>query len=302
MRCHWRVLGSPDAPAMVLVHGFGASSSHWRHNAGPLAAAGYRVFSLDLIGFGRSHQPGLHDGRSLDNRLWARQLTAFLNEVVEKPAVLVGNSLGGLTVLTTAALYPQLVQAVVAAPLPDPALVQPTRRRSSRWLRRLQRVLVRTTCQLLPLELLVPLITRTPLLRAGLQGAYQRSIRNDKELQRLIAQPARRPSAPRSLRAMSVGMALRPEQITAPKLLERLRNRCDAPPVLLLWGRQDRFVPLLIGKNVEQQHPWLELKVLENTGHCPHDETPDAFHQELLCWLDRNLGDTRRASGIEHQA
>ena len=302
MRCHWRVLGTADAPAIVLVHGFGASSSHWRHNAHPLMEAGYRVFSLDLIGFGRSHQPGLSAGHSLDNRLWALQLAAFLREVVQRPAVLVGNSLGGLTALTTAALAPQLVQAVVAAPLPDPALVQPARRRPPKWLRRLQRLLVRTTCRLLPLELIVPLISRTPLLRAGLQGAYQRSIRDDKELQRLIAQPARRLSAPRSLRAMSVGMALRPPQMTAPKLLERLRNRRNTPPVLLLWGRQDRFVPLLIGESVQQQHPWLELKVLDNTGHCPHDETPDAFHQELLHWLDRNLGDTRRASGIEHQA
>ena len=65
---------------------------------------------------------------------------------------------------------------------------------------------------------------------------------------------------------------------------------------------RDSFIPLLIGESVQQQHPWLELKVLENTGHCPHDETPDAFHQELLHWLDRNLGETRRASGIEHQA
>ena len=141
-------------------------------------------------------------------------------------------------------------------------------------------MLVRTSCRLLPLELIVPLISRTPLLRAGLQGAYQRSIRNDRELQRLIAQPARRLSAPRSLRAMSGGMALRPPQMTAPKLLERLRIRRHAPPVLLLWGRQARLVPLVIGESVQQQHPWLELKVLDNTGHCPHDETPDAFHQE----------------------
>ena len=45
MRCHWRVLGPADAPAMVLVHGFGASSSHWRHNAHPLMEA--EVQSLD---------------------------------------------------------------------------------------------------------------------------------------------------------------------------------------------------------------------------------------------------------------
>ena len=77
LKCHWRVLGQPSAPPIVLIHGFGASSSHWRHNAGALAAAGYRVFSLDLIGFGRSDQPGLNRHFSLDNRLWSRQLAAF---------------------------------------------------------------------------------------------------------------------------------------------------------------------------------------------------------------------------------
>ena len=301
LSCHWRVLGQPSAPPIVLIHGFGASSSHWRHNAGVLAAAGYRVFSLDLIGFGRSDQPGLNRHFSLDNRLWSRQLAAFLEEVVQQPAVLVGNSLGGLTVLTTAALRPELVKAAVAAPLPDPTLLRPLPKQQSRWLKRLRRITVTAICRLLPLELIVPLIARTPLLRAGLQGAYQRSIRSDRELQALIAQPARRITAARSLRAMSVGMALRPKDATAPLLLHRLKTMRNAPPVLLLWGRQDRFVPLMIGELVRSQHPWVELKVIENAGHCPHDETPELFHRELLHWLDRNLGGAS-APGIGHQA
>ena len=301
LSCHWRVLGHPSAPPIVLIHGFGASSSHWRHNAGVLAAAGYRVFSLDLIGFGRSDQPGLNRHFSLDNRLWSRQLAAFLEEVVQQPAVLVGNSLGGLTVLTTAALRPELVKAAVAAPLPDPTLLRPLPKQQSRWLERLRRITVQAICRLLPLELIVPLIARTPLLRAGLQGAYQRSIRSDRELQALITQPALRVTAARSLRAMSVGMALRPRDATAPVLLQRLKTMRNNPPVLLLWGRQDRFVPLMIGELVRSQHPWVELKVIENAGHCPHDETPECFHQELLHWLDRNLGGTS-APGIGHQA
>ena len=66
-------------------------------------------------------------------------------------------------------------------------------------------------------------------------------------------------------------------------------------------GHDDRFVPLPIGKRVHEDHPWISLKVLENSGHCPHDETPERFHQVLLHWLDRNLGH-EHASGIEHQA
>ena len=283
---------------MVLLHGFGASSSHWRHNAGPLVRAGYRVYGLDLIGFGRSEQPGLHSKFRLDNRLWARQLAAFLEQIVQKPAVLVGNSLGGLSALTTAVFHPDLVAAVVAAPLPDPALMQPVPRRQSRLLRRLRPPIVELLCRLLPLELLVPFISRTALLRIGLQGAYSRSIGNDKELLQLIAKPARRRTAARSLRAMSVGMALRPRGATAPALLERLSQENRGIPLLLLWGRQDRFVPLFIGEKLQQQHPWLMLKVLEGSGHCPHDETPELFHQELLRWLDLNLG---RTSALETQ-
>ena len=137
----------------------------------------------------------------------------------------------------------------------------------------------------LPLELVVPLIARTGLLKAGLQGAYWQSIQSDPELLQLIARPARRPTAARALRGMSLGMANRPRGATAPALLEQLRV-----PMLLIWGRQDRFVPLAIGESVAASHPELELRVLDRCGHCPHDEAPDRFLAVLLPWLDRNLG------------
>ena len=301
LSCHWRVLGKSGDPAIVLIHGFGASSSHWRHNAGALAAAGFQVFSLDLIGFGRSGQPGLNRRFSLDNRLWAEQVAAFVEDIVGRPAVLVGNSLGGLTAVTIAAQRPELVRAAVAAPLPDPTLLNPLPTRQPTWLSQLRRIAVTLVCRLLPLELIVPLIARTSLLQAGLQGAYTRSIRSDRELLKLIAEPALRSTAPRSLRAMSVGMALRPRSATAPFLLQRLQEMSRRPPLLLIWGRQDRFVPLMIGESIRRQHPWVDLEVINNVGHCPHDETPELFHRELLHWLDRNLGGAS-ASGIGHQA
>ena len=153
-RCHWRVAGPLDGPAILLLHGFGAASGHWRHCAPALAHRGWRVYSLDLLGFGASDQPA----RPLDNRIWALQVKAFLNQVVNGPAVLLGNSLGGLTALTTAVLAPGWVRAVIAAPLPDPALVQPLPQRRAPWRRRWQRRLLKLVLHLLPLELIVPLI------------------------------------------------------------------------------------------------------------------------------------------------
>ena len=297
--CHWRVLGPNNGPALVLLHGFGASSGHWRRIAPKLAAQGWQVFSLDLLGFGASDQPGLRQGGPLDNQIWGQQTAAFLEEIVQRPAVLVGNSLGGLSALTTAVLTPHLVRALVAAPLPDPALVQPMPRRHSPWRRRWQRIGLRFVVQLLPLQWIVPLIARSKLIRLGLQGAYTRSITNDLELQELIRRPARRPTAARALRAMTLGMSLRPRGATAPALLEQLAT--TRLPMLMLWGQNDRFIPLAVGRHVVNQHPWVELKVLNHCGHCPHDEDPNQFLNALMPWLDRSLGNSRPAGDVQQR-
>lgn len=287
-RCHWRVLGDPAHPPLVLLHGFAAGSGHWRGNAHAIAAAGWRVYGLDLVGFGASSQPVLW----LDNRLWARQVQGFLEEVVQGPAVVVGHSLGGLVALSAAVFFPSWVLAVVASPLPDPTLVMarasshPRRApgRSPRrrpWRRRLKRWLVILLCRLLPLELLVPLLAHSPLLDLGIQSAYATAVIGDQELHRVIAKPARRPGAVRSLRAMSIAMALRPHGATAAALLERLR--C---PLLLIWGRRDQLVPVQVADQVLRVRPDVPLVVLDHSGHCPHDEVPESFNGALLTWLE----------------
>ena len=128
-------------------------------------------------------------------------------------------------------------------------------------------------------------LARTPLLRFCLQGAYLRPVGHDKELLRLIAAPARRPTAAGALRGMSLGMGCRQAKFTAPDLLRKLQI-----PMLLIWGRQDRFVPLSIGEKVASENPRLNLAVINGCGHCPHDETPEQFLEMMLTWLDRNLG------------
>jgi pimeloyl-ACP methyl ester carboxylesterase len=283
--CHWRELGESHHRPLVLIHGFAAGSGHWRHNAPSLAAAGWRVFAVDLIGFGASSQPGVLPGRPLDNRLWARQLQGFLEQVVQAPAVLVGHSLGGLVALSCAVFFPAWVRGVVAAPLPDPALLAAAGSRTRRrrpWRRWLKRWLVSALCRLLPLELLVPLIAHSPLLDLGIQSAYATPVIGDEDLRRVIGRPARRPTAVRSLRAMSIAMALRPQAATAPMLLERLRR-----PLLLVWGARDQLVPLQVARQVCQLRNDIPLEVLEGCGHCPHDEQPQGFNRLLLSWLQQ---------------
>ena len=281
-RCHWRQLGNTQAQPVVLLHGFGASSGHWRSNANALAEAGYCVYAIDLLGFGASDQRP----QQLDNRLWSRQLSWFLEQVVQRPALLVGNSIGGLVALTTAVFSPQWVQAVVAAPLPDPTLLQPLPERRAPWRRRLQRWLIQLVSRLLPLGPLVALLRQPRLIKLGLASAYAQRERIDAELVQLIRAPARRAGAPRALAAMVRGMALRPAGATAPALLPRLQQ-----PLLLLWGSNDRLVPGVIAAKV-QRLSRCELQWLEGLGHCPHDEDPKRFNTALLAWLNQHTPDT----------
>jgi pimeloyl-ACP methyl ester carboxylesterase len=285
--CHWQRQGDPAAPALVLLHGFGAGSGHWRHNAGALAAAGWCVYGLDLLGFGASSQPGPGRWRRLDNRLWARQVQAFAEQVVQAPVVLVGHSLGGLVALSCGVFFPRWVRAVVAAPLADPSLLSAPLRPGRRppWRRRFKQLLVTALCRLLPLELIVPLLAHSPLLDLGIQLAYRQPVIGDRDLHRLIARPARRPTAPAALRAMSIAMALRPAAATARALLPRLRQ-----PLLLIWGGADRLVPLEVGEQCRRLRQDLDWSLLPGCGHCPHDEAGEAFNGVLLRWLTRTLG------------
>jgi len=107
-------VGDETDPPMLLLHGFGASSFHWRSNINALAEAGNRVYAIDLLGFGASDKPLL----DYDSDIWVAQCAGFLREVggcgATQRAVVVGNSIGGFTALALAAAHPELVRGIAS--------------------------------------------------------------------------------------------------------------------------------------------------------------------------------------------
>lgn len=87
---------------LLLVHGFGASIGHWRKNIPVLAEAGYRVFAVDLLGFGGSDKAPIN--YSID--LWVELLKDFWLAHIQAPTVFIGNSIGALLSLTVLAKHP----------------------------------------------------------------------------------------------------------------------------------------------------------------------------------------------------
>ena len=289
---HFRVTGEESNPPILLIHGFGASSDHWRNNAEILALEGYRVFGIDLVGFGKSEQKFNSEIKYLDNQIWAAQLASFLDEIVDiqtnGKVILIGNSLGALTALTMLSERPEQIKTVIAAPLPEPVFINPIKFSLPSWLEKIKSFLIKLFFHLFPLEILVNLISRTKLITFALQSAYFRSISNDISLKRLVTVPAKRVNASKALRAMCIGMSNRPTSAKGPSIIEKIKTLPNRPPILLIWGKQDKLIPIFLAKKLIKLHPWLKLSVIDNAGHCLHDELPNHFNQIVLKWL-KNL-------------
>lgn len=269
--------GEAGAPRVVLVHGLGGSHLNWCLLAPRLVAA-VRVLAVDLVGFGLSHP----EGRAATVQTAAVMLDRFVREVAGAPAILVGNSMGGMASILEAAANPDAVAGLV---LIDPVLplvrgVRPDR-------------LVATTFLLYA----VPGVGERYLARRRVALAPRELVRQVLEL--CCVDPAR---VPQELVAASVVLAeervavvgLDAAFLSAARSLLRVsarRRRYEATmravgsPVLLMHGEKDRLVSVRSAREAAARNPDWRFEVLSDVGHVPQLEVPDAVADLILDWL-----------------
>ena len=284
---------------MVLVHGFGASSGHWRHTV-PALAGESEVLAVDLLGFGASDKPPScllgETPRAGSVRycfnLWA-ELVADLAMAFSPPSEqrlhLVGNSIGGMVALTAARLLRQRRQPPSQVVLIDCAqrtlddkrlAEQPVLARAGRPA---LKQLVRQRWLLAPL---FRVLAQPRFIRRVLAQAYPSGAHVDEELVSLLHRPSTDPGAIESFR----GFVNLFDDHLAPQLLAELSEPLDdglgPVPVRLLWGEQDPW------ENPAEARAWAEryacvaeLVVLPGVGHCPHDEAPELVNPILQRWI-----------------
>ena len=99
---NYRIEGPVDGPPILLTHGFGANLNHFRFDIPSLVQAGYRVYAMDLLGFGASDKPS---NVPYSVELFTQQMIDFIGSQMdsEQPWILAGNSIGGLCSLNVAA-------------------------------------------------------------------------------------------------------------------------------------------------------------------------------------------------------
>jgi pimeloyl-ACP methyl ester carboxylesterase len=289
---HYLDYGGPvDGPLMVLVHGLGGSALNWAAVA-PALARRCRVLAIDLAGFGRTRS----GGRSVSVHSNQRLLHRFLTEVAGSPAILVGNSMGGLiTVLQTHA-HPHTVAAAV---LVDPALpVGPTA-----W----------------PDPLVGMAFTAYAVPAVGrrlLSGSRRLRSADDnaRAVLRLCCADASR--VPPDVVGHHLGLArerhidpdVDAELLVAARSLiwvlgRRGRHaammRGVRVPVLLLHGDRDRLVPIAAARAAAAANPHWRYAEAAGIGHVPQLEAPDWTLDQVSAWLD---SDAAAAADLAREA
>lgn len=107
---------SPDAPLVVLLHGFADYWYSWRRQLVELGAVGYRTVAVDLRGYGDSDKPP----RGYDGWTLAGDIAALVRALGHETATLIGHADGGLVCWATAQLHPTRVAAIATVSAPHP--------------------------------------------------------------------------------------------------------------------------------------------------------------------------------------
>lgn len=261
---------------LVLIHGFGASLGHWRKNIPVLAQGGYRVYALDLLGFGDSDQPSL--AYSLE--LWQELLQDFWQTFIQTPTIYVGNSIGGLLTLMMLANHPASAQAGAVLNCAGGLNHRPEELRPPlSWVMEIFTGLV-SSPQFGPL--VYNQVRRRQNIRRSLQQVYRDRSAVTEELVEMIYAPAARPTA----QPVFASILTAPAGPQPSQLLSTITQ-----PLLVIWGEDDPWTPIqgaAIYRQLSQngdRNPPVTFHSIANTGHCPHDERPEVVNPLLLDWL-----------------
>jgi pimeloyl-ACP methyl ester carboxylesterase len=263
-------------PPLLLIHGFGASTDHWSKNISDLSRD-FEVWAIDLLGFGRSAKPNWQYGGDL----WREQLHDFIKQIVKRPTVLVGNSIGGYACLTVAAEYPESTAGVIL--LNSAGSFTDTNPLGSKKISPLQKMVRDISQSLLSQSwasnLLFQFVKQRSQIRKTLLQVYVNKSAVTEELIANIQRPANDKGAIDVFRSVFSS----PQGKKVDELLKTMT--C---PLMAIWGEADPWMSSQgRGAKIKEDYPSLTAHYIQS-GHCPHDDTPELVNPLIRDWV-RNL-------------
>ncbi len=260
--------------AILLIHGFGASTDHWRFNV-PELSKQFDVHAIDLIGFGKSPKPNDID---YSGSLWKDQVIAYVKEVIKKPTVIVGNSLGGYAALAAGASLTELSAGVIllnaAGYFSEEKLVKKSMLQTS-----LETVAGIFLKNIVLQRLIFENMRKPNNIRKTLKQVYV----NKKNVDDFLVESIRNPSL--DVGAFNVFRSVFNPSGPQGEPLDKLFNQLNSP-LLLLWGSKDPWMNTPKKRNLYKNFtPENTSEIILEAGHCPHDEIPELVNKHILDWM-----------------
>ncbi len=252
-----RYVRAGDGPPVVLLHGFASSIFTWK-DVMPGLARSRTVVALDFPGFGESAQPP-----DLEFGIYPEIVLGLMDRLGIARATLAGNSMGGAVATVLAAGHPERIRGLV---LIDSAGFDKAESERPLLLRLVKTRPGQALFERLPV--------RGRVLRLGLRQVFHDpALVTDERFNEYLA-PLLRPGATACLVSLLTSRAADPGMVAS------LAPAVKAP-TLVLWGRDDRWIPVEQADRVVAAIPGARKVVLEACGHVPQEERPD----EVLRWL-----------------
>ena len=256
-----------EGPALVFVHGLGASWQSWLENI-PEFARDHRVVAMDLPGFGGSDLPA----GDVSIEYYANWVFRLLDRLGIEEGAVVGNSMGGFIAAEMAIRRPERVQRLVVV---SAAVFWQDYRRAQplvQLARMSDAIVARALTRVTDDVATRPRLRAWALATAGFRYPHLIS----PELAHEMVRSARRTDG--FLPALEA-LADFPLEQELPKI---------SCPALIVWGAHDTLVPVKDAKRMQELIPGSRRVVFERTGHVAMLERPQRFNRLLRDFLDED--------------
>jgi pimeloyl-ACP methyl ester carboxylesterase len=252
---------NPNAKVIVLVHGFLSSTISFRQLL-PFVMKEYKVIALDLPGFGQSEK-----SKSFIYKLsnYGQLIIDFLDKLNIQNVILIGHSMGGQICMHAAKKAPSRIEKLILLGCCS-------------YVKRASRSLI--ACSYLPLF--------TWGMRSWIQKKDVKqnllSVLHDSKLvtQELIDGYSKPITEAAFIHSLIRLLRHREGDMTSEELGEITQ------PVLMIWGKEDRVIPVKTGYRLKRDLPNAELIVYEKCGHLVMEEKPKEIAEEIMRFIEQS--------------
>nr|WP_263327801.1 alpha/beta hydrolase [Neobacillus sp. Marseille-Q6967] len=242
-------------PPILLIHGF-ASSTYTFRRIVPLLQKQFSIIAVDLPGFGKSEKSTSFI-YSFHN--YAKLLLECIHKFGFSNTYIVAHSMGGQIALHMALIAPEKINKLILLC-------------SSGYLRRAKKLLIYSSYLPFFEKFVYHYIKRKDVKYHLRNVFFNQTLINDE-----LIQEFGRPLAEKGFYKALIRLLRHREGDLLPQQLQDIKV-----PVILIWGKEDRVVPLEVGQRLVRDLPNAQLITYEKTGHLITEERPEHIFENIL--------------------